>query len=60
MIENRHATSIDKVKLVQPVSGRHSNVYKCYEKIHIVQNKREKSLMNMNDDSVSSILFALI
>jgi len=60
LIENSHVTDISKVKLIQPVSGRNTCVFDCYEKIHIIRNRRCKQLMNQNDGNVNSILFDLI
>lgn len=60
MDEYKHKTDLSNVKLVQPVNGRNYGVFECYEKVHIVKNRRERPLMNQNDGSVNSVLFNLI
>lgn len=60
LIENKHKTDFSKVKLVQPVSGRNTMAYDCYEKIQIMKNGRTKKLMNLNSGNIESPLFNLI
>ena len=36
------STDLSKMKLLQSVSGRNTCAYECYEKIHIIKNKRKK------------------
>lgn len=60
LIQNNHKTDISRLKLVRPVSGRNTTAFECWEKIHIVKNRRTKNLMNLNDGNINSILFNLI
>lgn len=60
IIENEHSTNISNVKLVQPVSGRNTCAFECYEKIHIIKNCRSKQLMNLNKGNVQSMLLDLV
>ena len=60
LIENNHTTDLSKMKLLQSVSGRNTCAYECYEKIHIIKNKRKKQIMNQNDGNINSILFDLV
>ena len=48
------------MKFLQSVSGRNTRAYECYEKIHIIKNKRKKQIMNQNDGNINSILFDLV
>lgn len=60
MIQNNHATNISKVKLIQPISGRNTSAFECYEKIQIIQHRRLKELMNVNDGNIQSKLFDIV
>lgn len=60
LIDNKHVTDLSNVKLVQPVSGRNTTVFECYEKIQIIKNGRTKNLMNLNNGNIDSPLFNLI
>lgn len=60
MNEYKHVTDISNVELIQPVSGRNTSAFDCYEKIQIIKNRRVTPLMNQNDGNVNSILFDLI
>lgn len=49
-IENGHETNISKVILIQPVSGRNTHFFECYEMIHKIENKKKQiKFLNMND-----------
>jgi hypothetical protein len=60
LVEYGHTIDVSKLKLIQPVNSRNTRVFECYEKLHIVKNRKCRELMNLNDGNVNSILFDLV